>query len=87
MLGSGLPCFKGESTLKRLQQRFQLDRTERAAAEFMMERIFQSFENRRTVFYDYFQKATNGKVHSVLRVNQISIDTNIQYYHSLGIPF
>ncbi|CAG8615185.1 6660_t:CDS:10, partial [Paraglomus brasilianum] len=60
MLGSGLPCFKGESTLKRLQQRFQLDRTERAAAEFMMERIFQSFENRRTVFYDYFQKATNG---------------------------
>ncbi|GES90544.1 phosphatidylinositol 4-kinase [Rhizophagus clarus] len=59
MLGSGLPCFKGE-TLKRLRDRFQLDRTERQAADFMILKINQSFENKRTVLYDSFQKATNG---------------------------
>ncbi|CAG8472314.1 2360_t:CDS:10 [Dentiscutata erythropus] len=60
MLGSGLPCFKGE-TLKRLRERFQLDKTERRAADFMIVKIHQSFENKRTVWYDSFQKATNGK--------------------------
>ncbi|CAG8502818.1 1116_t:CDS:10, partial [Ambispora leptoticha] len=59
MLGSGLPCFKGERTLKNLRARFQLDKTERGAADFMIERINQSYENRRTVWYDSFQKATN----------------------------
>ncbi|CDS12547.1 hypothetical protein LRAMOSA04741 [Lichtheimia ramosa] len=59
MLDSGLPCFKGE-TIKRLRQRFQLDRSERAAADFIMMRIKDSFENQRTVLYDYFQKLTNG---------------------------
>ncbi|CAG8611324.1 9214_t:CDS:10 [Cetraspora pellucida] len=59
MLGSGLPCFKGE-TLKRLRERFQLDKTERRAADFMIVKIHQSFENKRTVLYDSFQKATNG---------------------------
>lgn len=59
MLESGLPCFKGE-TIKRLRQRFQLDRSERAAADFIMMRIKDSFENQRTVMYDYFQKLTNG---------------------------
>ncbi|KAG9304177.1 hypothetical protein G9A89_019739 [Geosiphon pyriformis] len=63
MLGSGLPCFKGEKTLKNLRNRFQLDRTERGAADFMIERINQSYENRRTVLYDSFQKATNGIPH------------------------
>ena len=61
MLGSGLPCFRGE-TLKRLRDRFQLDRNERRAADFMIEKINQSFENKRTVWYDSFQKATNGKL-------------------------
>lgn len=59
MLESGLPCFKGE-TIKRLRTRFQLERSERAAADFMMMRIKDSFENQRTVLYDYFQKLTNG---------------------------
>ncbi|CAG8689893.1 17249_t:CDS:10, partial [Rhizophagus irregularis] len=58
MLGSGLPCFKGD-TLKRLRDRFQLDKTERQAADFMIVKINQSFENKRTVLYDSFQKATN----------------------------
>ncbi|KAI9489020.1 hypothetical protein BDB00DRAFT_771435 [Zychaea mexicana] len=59
MLESGLPCFKGE-TLRRMQVRFQLDRSERVAANFIMMRIRDSFENQRTVMYDYFQKLTNG---------------------------
>ncbi|CAG8562625.1 3182_t:CDS:10, partial [Scutellospora calospora] len=58
MLSSGLPCFKGE-TLKRLRERFQLDKTERRAADYMIVKIHQSFENKRTVWYDSFQKATN----------------------------
>ncbi|KAJ2617380.1 phosphatidylinositol-4- kinase [Coemansia sp. RSA 1365] len=60
MLDSGLPCFKGESTLLKLRSRFQLDRTERDAAQFMADRISDSHENKRTVMYDQFQKATNG---------------------------
>ncbi|KAJ1883006.1 phosphatidylinositol-4- kinase [Coemansia sp. RSA 1722] len=60
MLESGLPCFKGESTLVKLRNRFQLDKTERDAAQFMADRIQDSYENRRTVLYDQFQKATNG---------------------------
>ncbi|KAI8581455.1 hypothetical protein K450DRAFT_233176 [Umbelopsis ramanniana AG] len=59
MLQSGLPCFRGE-TIKRLRSRFQLEKTERAAADFMSLRIKDSFENQRTVLYDYFQKLTNG---------------------------
>ncbi|ORZ04544.1 hypothetical protein BCR41DRAFT_313029 [Lobosporangium transversale] len=62
MLESGLPCFRGE-TIKRLRYRFQLDRSERAAAEFMKERVDESYLNRRTVLYDSFQKVTNGIPH------------------------
>ncbi|KAI8595057.1 hypothetical protein EDD21DRAFT_56808 [Dissophora ornata] len=59
MLESGLPCFRGE-TIKRMRSRFQLDRSERSAAEFILERVDESYLNRRTVLYDSFQKATNG---------------------------
>ncbi|KAG0234712.1 phosphatidylinositol-4- kinase [Actinomortierella wolfii] len=59
MLESGLPCFRGE-TLKRLRSRFQLDRSERQAADFMKEKVDESYLNKRTVLYDSFQKATNG---------------------------
>ena len=59
MLESGLPCFRGE-TIKRMRSRFQLDRSERAAAEFIKERVDESHLNKRTVLYDSFQKATNG---------------------------
>ncbi|KAF9148200.1 phosphatidylinositol-4- kinase [Linnemannia schmuckeri] len=62
MLESGLPCFRGE-TIKRLRSRFQVDRSERAAAEFMKERVDESYLNRRTVLYDSFQKVTNGIPH------------------------
>ncbi|CEG79179.1 Putative Phosphatidylinositol 4-kinase stt4 [Rhizopus microsporus] len=59
MLQSGLPCFKGD-TIKRMRYRFQTDKSDRAAADFMIQRIKDSFENQRTVLYDYFQKITNG---------------------------
>ncbi|KAI7828997.1 hypothetical protein BC939DRAFT_393774 [Gamsiella multidivaricata] len=59
MLESGLPCFRGE-TIKRMRSRFQLDRSERSAAEFILERVDESYLNKRTVLYDSFQKATNG---------------------------
>ncbi|KAF9585748.1 phosphatidylinositol-4- kinase [Lunasporangiospora selenospora] len=62
MLESGLPCFRGE-TIKRLRSRFQLDRSERTAADFMKEKVDESYLNKRTVLYDSFQKATNGIPH------------------------
>ncbi|KAJ3375322.1 phosphatidylinositol-4- kinase [Allomyces arbusculus] len=57
---SGLPCFKGEATLRKLRARFVLDKSDRDAAKFMMDRINESYENKRTVWYDEFQKQTNG---------------------------
>ncbi|CAO3624867.1 unnamed protein product [Cunninghamella blakesleeana] len=59
MLESGLPCFKGD-TIKRMRSRFQTDKSERVAADYIIQRIRDSFENQRTVLYDYFQKVTNG---------------------------
>ncbi|KAI8370194.1 hypothetical protein BD560DRAFT_329659 [Blakeslea trispora] len=59
MLQSGLPCFRGD-TIKRMRARFQSDKSDRAAADFMIQRVKDSFENQRTVLYDYFQKVTNG---------------------------
>lgn len=60
MLESGLPCFKGELTIRKLRERFQLDKTERQAAEFMQSCIYQSRENTRVGLYDLFQYAQNG---------------------------
>ncbi|CAG8438698.1 9725_t:CDS:10 [Diversispora eburnea] len=68
MLGSGLPCFKGD-TLKRIRDRFQIDKTERRAADYMIEKINQSFENKRTVWYDSFQKATNEYPDEIIILN------------------
>ncbi|EJU05379.1 atypical/PIKK/PI4K protein kinase [Dacryopinax primogenitus] len=60
MLGTGLPSFKGEGTIRRLRDRFQLQLTERAAAEYMMGVIKNAHENVRSTFYDGFQKMQNG---------------------------
>ncbi|KZT60454.1 hypothetical protein CALCODRAFT_119134 [Calocera cornea HHB12733] len=60
MLGTGLPSFKGEPTIKRLRDRFQLQLNERAAAEYMMGVIKNAHENVRSTFYDGFQKMQNG---------------------------
>lgn len=56
MLGTDLPSFKGEPTIKRLRDRFQLQLGERQAAEYMMGVIRNAHENMRSNVYDGFQK-------------------------------
>jgi phosphatidylinositol 4-kinase len=55
MLGTGLPSFKGEPTIARLRNRFQLGLSERQAADYMMGVIRNAHENFRSGFYDRFQ--------------------------------
>ncbi len=59
MMDSGLPCFK-EQTIKKLRQRFALNRTEKEAAQFMRGLIRKSYESLSSKGYDGFQKLTNG---------------------------
>ena len=56
MLDSGLPSFKGESTIRRLRDRFALNLNEREAAESMMGTIRNAHENVRSTVYDEFQR-------------------------------
>jgi phosphatidylinositol 4-kinase len=60
MLDSGLPCFKGELTIKKLRNRFALDKTEREAALHFRSLIRRSYESNFTKGYDEFQRITNG---------------------------
>lgn len=60
MLDSGLPCFKGESTIKKLRARFVLEKSEAEAAIFFKSLIKKSFESIYTKGYDEFQRITNG---------------------------
>ena len=59
MLGSGLPCFKPE-TIAHLRQRFVLEKSEREAADFMMDLVKKSYSSYSTKGYDQFQLLTNG---------------------------
>ncbi|OAJ42765.1 hypothetical protein BDEG_26179 [Batrachochytrium dendrobatidis JEL423] len=60
MMDSGLPCFKGDTTIRKLRERFQLEKSEKGAAEFMVNCIRQSHENTRSGLYDTFQYLQNG---------------------------
>ncbi|KAG9318618.1 hypothetical protein JVU11DRAFT_711 [Chiua virens] len=60
MLGTGLPSFKGEATIKRLKDRFALGLNERQAADWMMGTIRNAHENIRSTAYDEFQRLQNG---------------------------
>lgn len=60
MLDSGLPCFKGDKTIKNIRSRFQPEKTDHEAALFMKALIKKSFESIFTVGYDEFQRITNG---------------------------
>jgi phosphatidylinositol 4-kinase len=60
MKDSGLPCFKGENTIRKLETRFQLHRSENQAAIFVKSLIKASYGNMASSFYDYYQKQTNG---------------------------
>jgi phosphatidylinositol 4-kinase A len=52
MLETGLPSFKGEGTIHRLRERFQLGLSEKQAAAYMMRVIKDAHENKRSTFYD-----------------------------------
>ncbi|KAK7206285.1 hypothetical protein BZA70DRAFT_256117 [Myxozyma melibiosi] len=60
MLESGLPCFKGETTIRNLRDRFALDKTDKEAAVHMRGLIKKSAESLYTRGYDEFQRVTNG---------------------------
>ncbi|KAK9470089.1 uncharacterized protein V1510DRAFT_303069 [Dipodascopsis tothii] len=60
MLDSGLPCFKGEKTIRKLTDRFVLDKTDKEAAVHMRGLIRKSAESLYTKGYDEFQRMTNG---------------------------
>lgn len=59
MLGTGLPSFKGEPTIKRLQDRFVLGLNERQAADYMMSIVRNAHENVRSTVYDEFQRVSD----------------------------
>jgi phosphatidylinositol 4-kinase len=58
MLGTGLPSFKGEGTIRRLRDRFALGLSERQAADFMMTIVKNAHENVRSTVYDEFQRVS-----------------------------
>ncbi|KAI0256980.1 atypical/PIKK/PI4K protein kinase [Lactifluus subvellereus] len=58
MLGTGLPSFKGEGTIRRLRDRFALGLSERHAADFMMTIVKNAHENVRSTVYDEFQRVS-----------------------------
>lgn len=58
MLGTELPSFKGEGTIKRLRDRFALALSERQAAEWMVAVIKNAHENMRSTAYDEFQRVS-----------------------------
>eukprot|EP00736_Rhodelphis_marinus_P008656 Rmarinus@m.12732 len=58
MLASGLPCFQGD-TMRRLRERFCPERSPRAATEFFLGKIQQSFLTYTTAIYDGFQAWAN----------------------------
>ncbi|KAI0308669.1 kinase-like domain-containing protein [Amylostereum chailletii] len=60
MLGTGLPSFKGEGTIRRLRERFAPGIGERQAAEWMMGVVRNAHENLRSTAYDEFQRIQNG---------------------------
>lgn len=71
MLGTGLPSFKGEATIKRLKDRFALGLSERQAAEWMMGIIRNAHENIRSTAYDEFQRVSRISDCVILLADQL----------------
>jgi phosphatidylinositol 4-kinase len=67
MLGTGLPSFKGEGTIRRLRERFALGLNERHAAEYMMSVVKNAHENMRSKVYDEFQRVSVDRLFHTLR--------------------
>lgn len=60
MADSGLPCFRGEKTIRNLRNRFRLDLDPEGARQLMFSLVYKSCENVRTAMYDRFQLSQNG---------------------------
>lgn len=60
MSESGLPCFRGEKTLRNLRNRFRLDLDAEGARDYMRDLVYKSCGNFRTNIYDRYQLSTNG---------------------------
>lgn len=61
MADSGLPCFRGESTIRKFRNRFRLDLNEADARQYFYDDvIYKSCETIRTALYDKFQERSNG---------------------------
>jgi phosphatidylinositol 4-kinase A len=73
MLGTGLPSFKGEPTIKRLRDRFALGLNERDAADFMLKVIKNAHENVRSMVYDEFQWVSYFRVHSRVWYSRLTL--------------
>jgi phosphatidylinositol 4-kinase len=68
MLGTGLPSFKGDGTIRRLRDRFALGIGERQAADFMVAIVKNAHENVRSTVYDEFQRVSAQLGARALRV-------------------
>ena len=66
--------------------RFQLDKNEADAASFMIARIRESYENKRTVWYDSFQKATNGNFGNLFNLLFFKVFP-IEFFYFIFIKF
>ncbi|ODQ65389.1 hypothetical protein NADFUDRAFT_51982 [Nadsonia fulvescens var. elongata DSM 6958] len=60
MKDSGLPCFKGEATIRKLRSRFVLEKSQQEAANHFRGLIKKSVDSYYTKGYDEFQRLTNG---------------------------
>lgn len=66
MLGTGLPSFKGEGTIRRLRERFAIGLNERHAADYMMGVVKNAHENMRSKVYDEFQRVSGDRLFHTL---------------------
>jgi phosphatidylinositol kinase/protein kinase (PI-3 family) len=62
MLDTGLPCFqkRGTKVLENLMLRFQVDKSEREAAQYMARTIDTQVLSFRSMLYDIVQNLQNG---------------------------
>lgn len=97
MLETGLPSFKGEGTIKRLRDRFQLALNERQAADWMMSTVKNAHENVRSTVYDEFQRVSiacffgwHSQLIVLLRFKMVRVPQRSVWswlIFSLGIPY
>jgi len=86
MLGTGLPSFKGEPTIKRLRDRFALGLNERQAAEWMMGIVRNAHENVRSTVYDEFQRVSLLHLFGLYYAHDIHSFKMVRSLYQANIP-